>query len=291
MKSLEIALSQHLRYEVTTIGVCWMIEKKNGAVILGTEHDEDIEISAAGSPINELAGIYRAGANIRSSSIKTGSDMSPDNMDVDGAIPPPLVDYIDVTVADIEAGLLNHAPVTVFACNWRHPDDGQLILRRGFLGEISRDSDGRYTTEVRGLLQLLAQQFMSTYGEKCSVKRLGDAQCKLDLTPITHTGTVTGVTNRKSFTTDLALSPYPDFRGAAFTFDTGANATFLREAKSGDFTFWEPWPNDVQIGDTFTVVEACDRTPTRCKALGNFVNFRGYGLFIPGIDALAKGPT
>lgn len=289
---IPLAVMEHLRGDVTSIGICWCIEKNNDAgFIRGTEHDEDIEIDPTGdSPESDLVGFYPAGASIRGSSNQTGSELAPDNMDVDGAIPT-VTDYIDVTVADIEAGLLNRAAVTVFFVNWQRPNDGQVIMRRGYLGEITRDSDGKYTTEIRGLLQLLVQSFVETYGERCMVKRFGDERCKLDLAPYTFTGTVTAVTNRKSFATDLTASPYPDFRGAQFTFDTGANAGYMREAKSGAFTFWDTFPNEVQVGDGFTVIQACDRSRAACIRYGNMVNFRGFGIFIPGIDAMSKGPT
>lgn len=286
---IPLAVMEHLRGDSTSIAMCWLIEKGDGVFIRGTEHDEDIRILPTGeSPESDLVGVYYAGANIRGSMLQTGSEMAPDNMNVDGAIPT-TTDYIDVTVADIEAGLMNQAPVTVFAVNWQSPDDGQIVMKRGYLGEISRDSDGRYSTEVRGLSQLLVQVFIETYGVSCNVKRFGDARCKLDLTQYTYTGTVTAVTSRKSFTTNV--TPGPDFRGGEFTFNTGANANYTREAKSGAFAFWETFPNDVQIGDSFTVIQACDRSKDACKAYGNIVNFRGYGIFIPGTDALVKGPT
>lgn len=315
------AVLEHLRSEQLTTAICWSIAKRDGTFIRGTEHDEDILINGSSVPITwdmasvsfddasitfddlylpsvslQFDGLYRAGANISASTVQSGSEMAPDNMDVDGAIPNTPTDIIDVTVHDIEGGLLRQAPVTVFFVNWQIPNAGQVILRRGFLGEITRDSDGMYTTEIRGLLQLLSQVFVETYCERCVVKRFGDERCKLDLTPYTHTGAVTAVANRKAFATNLSLTPYPDFRGGAFTFTTGGNAGYLREAKSGgdptegDFTFWEGWPNEPQVGDTFSVVEACDRTATACKAFGNLVNFRGHGIFIPGVDALSKGP-
>lgn len=316
------AVLAHLRSEQLTTAICWSIAKRDGTYIRGTEHDEDIDIDGTGQAITwalasvtfddasitfddlfipsttpEFDGLYRAGANISASTVQSGSDLAPDNMDVDGAIPNTVTDVVDVTVADIEGGLLRQAPVTVFFVNWTAPNAGQVIMRRGFLGEIARDSDGMYTTEIRGLLQLLSQVFVETYGERCVVKRFGDERCKLDLAPYTHTGAVTAVTNRKAFSTNLVLDPYPDFRGGAFTFVTGDNAGYLREAKSGadpaegGFTFWEGWPAEPQVGDTFSVVQACDRTATACKAYNNLVNFRGHGLFIPGIDALSKGPT
>lgn len=284
------ALLAHLRSGLLTTAICWVIEKRDGTFIRGTEHDEDITIAAG-----DFAGVYRAGANITASTVQSGSDMAPDNMDVDGAIPKPAVDYIDVSVKDIEGGLLSQAPVTVFFVNWQAPDDGQVVMRRGFLGEISRDSDGKYTTEIRGLMQLLSQIFIETYSERCVVKRFGDARCKLDLTPYTQTAYVTAVTSRRQFATDLFQDPFPDYRGGEFTFLDGPNAGYMREVKlcddAGNFTFWEPWPELPTINDHFSVVQGCDRSRTACKGYGNLNNFRGHGLFIPGIDALTRPPN
>lgn len=282
-------LLAHLRSGKLTTAICWVIAKRDGTFIRGTEHDRDITIAAG-----DLAGTYRAGANITASTIQSGSDLSPDNLNVDGAIPQQPVDYIDVSVRDIEGGLLSLAQVTAFFVNWQAPDDGQGILRRGFLGEIARDSDGRYTTEIRGLAQLLSQQLVEAYGERCVVKRFGDARCKLDLAPFTHTGGILSVISRNSFTTDVDPSPAPDFTGGEFTFTSGDNDGYMREVRTsigGAFTFWEPFPEQPQIGDTFTVIQGCNRTRSQCLVYDNLVNFRGHGIFIPGVDALARGPT
>lgn len=283
-------LLQHLRSGQLSTAICWVIEKRDGTFIRGTEHDRDIVIDAG-----ELAGTYRAGANITASTLQSGCDMAPDNLNVDGAIPQVPVDYIDVSVKDIEGGVLRQAGVVVFFVNWHAPNDGQAIMRRGFLGEIQRDSDGRYTTEVRGLAQLLSQQIVETYSERCVVKRFGDARCKLNLAPFTFTGAVTATANRKSFVTDLSISPLPDFVGGEFTFTTGDNAGYMREVRTatddGALTFWEPFPSEPQVGDEFTVIQACNRSRAACIAYGNLVNYRGHGVFTPGVDAIARGPT
>lgn len=291
MRTVPSSLLTHLQGSQLSTAICWLIEKRDGTFIRGTEHDSPIAVNGSGS----LAGIYAAGANIIASTVQAGSDMAPDNLDVQGAIPKVPVDYIDVSVADIEGGLLSQAPVTVFLVNWQAPDDGQLILRRGFLGEIERDSDGAYKTEVRGLLQLLSQIFIETFGERCVVKRFGDGRCKLPLAPLTYTGEVVEVFTRRSFDTDLSMSPFPSFRGGEFTFTSGDNAGYMREVKTltpeGAVDFWEPFPYTPNTGDAFSVVQGCDRSREACKGYANLNNFRGHGLFIPGVDALTKGPT
>lgn len=298
MRTLPALLQAHLDGETTTLATCWLIEKKDGTFIRGTDHDVDIEIDDE-SPDNGLSGTYWAGSNITGSDVRSSADMSVDNMEVEGAIP--TEDFIDVSVADIEAGLLDGAAVTVFFANWEDPNGGQIIIRRGYLGEISRDSDGRYKTEVRGLVQLLSQVFVLTYSDRCQVKRFGDAKCKFDLTGATFSGSVSSVTNRKRFDVVLeASSPTPSlgyFNGGELTFTTGANAGYMREVKldavgdvEGAFNFWEVFPEDVTEGDEFTVTPGCNRLFATCRDVhDNAVNYRGYGLFVPGLDAIARG--
>lgn len=299
MKTIPPALIAHLRGEETSLAICWWIQRNDGPVIRGTDHDKNIIVSVAA--LTDIIGEYDAGANVTGSNIKSGTDMSVDNMEVEGAIPLPDYDVVDITVQAIEAGVLDKAPVIVFFLNYDRPDDGQVIMRRGYLGEVARDSDNKYKTEIRGLVQLLSQNIGQTYGESCNVKRLGDARCKLDITSLIRTGAITAVTDRKHFVASVTPSTDPSraglYNGGTLQFSSGANNGFLREVKrapisagSATIEFWEELPDDPQIGDTFTLDPGCDRTLPTCILFGNALNFRGGGVFIPGIDALTKGP-
>lgn len=296
MRQVPPLLLEDIKAEAATLAVCWAIEKKNGQFIRGTEHDENIELQM-GSPTDELTGVYLAGAAITTSDVKSGSDMSVDNMEVEGAFQGE-VDITDVTVADIEGGLFNRAAVTVFLVNWASPDHGYLILRRGFLGEISRDTDGRYKTEIRGLVQLLSQVIVQTFGERCSVVRLGDAKCKKDISTLTITGTVTSVLNRKRFSVSgITIQPEGYFSLGIMRGLTGANATYEREVKidnyngaHGTFELWDAFPEDVEVGDTFAIEPGCNRLITTCiSKFNNVKNIRAYGVFIPGTLEMMKG--
>ena len=142
MKTLTAAFAAHLREPVTTLAVCWHVEKRNGALIRGTQHDRDITITVSQHDIVDLTGVYRAQTAITGSDNHSSADLSVDNMDVEGATENASDSSgditLDVSVADIEAGLLDGAPVTVFLCNWSSPDAGQAILRRGQLGNLTR---------------------------------------------------------------------------------------------------------------------------------------------------------
>jgi uncharacterized phage protein (TIGR02218 family) len=301
VKSYSPAYAAHLRQPVTTLAICWRVEKNNGQLILGTDHDRDITISSDGaSPDNPLAGTYLASAGITGSDVRSSSDMSVDNMEVVGALAPDL--FMDITVADIESGVLDAAPVYTFQVNWSAPDDYQDIKRRGYLGDITRTSEGRYQTEIRGLTQVLQQTIGRNAGDRCDVAEFGDSRCKKDVAAITVPGTVTSVTSRRRFNTSLTLgmpapvSPY--FRLGKLTWLTGNNTGFTGQVKLdnvdtvlGNLEMWENFPLTVQIGDTFTLTPGCDRRYETCKDVhNNLINMRAPGLFVPGMDEIIRAP-
>lgn len=297
MRTIAADLLAHLRGEVSTLAVCWTIEKSNGEVIRSTDHDRDITISTG-----RYAGVYRSASNITGTDVRSTSDMSVDNMEVDGAFPDEY-EIPDITVAEIEAGLLDNAPVEVFGLNYNAPNQGQMVERRGYLGIPARDSDGRYKVEVRGMAQRLQQNIGWTYSERCNVVEFGDARCGFNVAAATRTGVVTAVTSRRRFDIEItagAAPPTPNyFDGAKLTFTSGANNGFFREVKratlAGDtltVTTWEEFPSDPAISDALSLPPACNRLISTCRDVhANIINFRGWGVFIPGALAILKGPV
>lgn len=299
MKSIPAQLLADLRKDTTAIAFLWAIQMKDGRYILGTDHDRDITIPfTGGSPADPLEGTYYAGSNITPGDIAANADMSVDNLSVSGALADVGATVLDINVADIEGGLLDAAPVYVMVCDWRHPSHGYYVVKRGFLGAISRDSDLKYTAEVHGMIQLLSQIIIQTFSERCNVVRLGDAKCKFAVAAARFTGTVTAVASRNSFTVSITGSPTFSFAGGVITFTGGLNADFFREVKgdplinAGVLTLWEDLPATVAPGDTFTIEAGCDRTLPTCRdTFANVLNFRGYGVFIPGVLAITAGPV
>jgi uncharacterized phage protein (TIGR02218 family) len=285
----------------------WTIEMSNGKMIRGTEHDLDVTLgdsinSPPDSPVDKYAGTYRAIANVTAGDIASTSDMSVDNMEMTGAMAQaPYTAIPDVTVEEIEAGLLDMAPVTVLICNWQAPSHGYFAIKTGTLGDISRDSDGKYVTEVRGLTQLLSQIIIRTFSATCNVVKFGDHRCRMNVPAITIVGTVVLETNRRQFSVALTQSsprPLYSYVGGTLTFTTGANAGFSREVKvdpnfnEGVIEFWDEFPADMAPGDAYTLAPGCDRKALTCIVImNNFVHWRGYGIFIPGLLELLSGPA
>lgn len=302
MRSIPPLLLADLQKSVTSIAFVWSISMGNGRVIRGTEHDLDITIPTGADWPGALAGTYNAISNVTAGDVVSNSDMTVDNLEVSGAMPEdPHTEILDITVDEIEAGLLDMAPVAIIICNWQAPDHGAFQFKGGYLGAITRDSDFRYTTEVRGLGQLLQQTIMESLSTTCTVVKFGDARCKFNVAPITITGAVTAVTSRQQFSVSLAqASPIPPFsyRGGILTFTSGANTGFAREVKldpnlnGGVLTTWDDFPEMPADTDAFTLSPGCDRQPGTCfNIYANMVNWRGGGLFIPGVNAILAGPT
>lgn len=307
MLSIPALLLADLQEDATRIAFIWTIEKANGDLIRGTNHDADIEIPLTGSsPIDKYAGLYKAIANVTYGDIENSSDLSVDNLEVSGAFPsksddsPQYATVIDVDAPDIGSGMLDMAPVTVMICNWQAPAHGYAILKGGTLGQITRDSDGKYVTEVRGLKQQLVQIIIRTFSQTCNVVRFGQGRCHA--TVVTLTGAVAAPTDdRQEFEVSLSDSSPPaaaSFVAGKLQFTSGLNAGFFREVKidprenAGVVQLWEKFPFPISDGDEFELEAGCARTEAACKFYGRFTtDFRGYGLHIPGVLALTSGPT
>lgn len=318
MRTIPSALRADLQEDATSLAFLWTITMADGRMIRGTEHDSDITLPSFGdSPADPFSGTYYAIANITLGDVVSNTDLSVDNLDVSGAVAPKtgessgLVTVLDVSVDDIESGLLDLAPVSILICNWRAPSHGYLEVKTGTLGAINRDSDGKYTTEVRGLTQLLAQTIIRTFATACNVVKFGDIRCGFNVAAAAIGGEVSTNTsgNRLQFGVDLSQgSPVSGFsyRGGKLTFTSGANTGFSREVKqdpnlnAGIIGFWDPFPENVNPGDTFDLEPGCDRLAPTCKIYGRFTpvpatgdrgGWKGYGYFIPGVNALTAGPV
>lgn len=301
MRVWPAGLIDHLRTENPATAILWEIEKRDGTLIRGTEHDQDLEVPAGPDANGADGDPFLASAQMSATQIHQTSDLAVDNMEVTGQSPSDGNVIADVRVQDIEAGLLRQAAVRIWVVCWKDLTLGAGLAKQGFLGDIEYTSDRAYTTELRGLLQRLQQNIGRTYGVDCQVRDFGDAECTVDVPGLTIEGEVTAVTSRRRFNATLTggdLTPGYYSLGT-ITFLTGDNATYSRELKRdneddvrGHLSVWDQFPEVVQVGDTFELAPGCDRNKSTCKdKYSNLLNFRGYGIFTEGTDALMRGPT
>lgn len=277
MKSASPALAAHLAGEVTTLATCWRLERADGWVRGFTDHDRELVVDGL---------TYVASTGFLPSAIKTASDLSVDNLDVDG-----FLDDAALRAEDLIAGLFDGARIEVFVVNWADLGQGRLLLRNGFLGEIKR-ADQRFSAEIRGLSNRLQQTAGKLYSRLCRVD-LGSSECGVALGPRTDTYAVTQVIDADTVRIVTARATGFFTFGKA-TFTTGANAGAVNEVLLHDgqtIRLFVPMPRPIVVGDQIVLVAGCDKTPETCNAkFANILNFRGEP-HIPGNDKVFSYPV
>ena len=141
---------------------------------------------------------------------------------------------------------------------------------------------------------LLQQGIGRTYSHECDAD-LGDTRCGVNLASYTGTGTLTGVTDNQVFADSSRAESNDHFNYGLLTWTGGNNNGLSMEVKDfaatgGVFTVASPMPFTVQVGDTYSVYQGCDKTKTTCiNDFNNVINFRGFAE-IPGLDLVHKIP-
>lgn len=277
MKPTTPALAAHLAGEVTTLATCWRLERADGWVRGFTDHDRELVVDGL---------TYVASTGFLPSAIKTASDLSVDNLDVDG-----FLDDAALRAEDLIAGLFDGARIEVFIVNWADLGQGRLLLRKGFLGEIKR-ADQRFSVEIRGLSNRLQQTAGKLYSRLCRVD-LGSSECGVALGPRTDTYAVTQVIAADTVRIVTARATGFFTFGKA-TFTTGANAGAVNEVLLHDgqtIRLFVPMPRPIVVGDQIVLVAGCDKTPETCNAkFANILNFQGEP-HIPGNDKVFSYPV
>lgn len=277
MKHLTPNFKQHLSESVTTLATCWKIIRRDKKILGFTDHDVSLNIDDTH---------YEAIAGFSPSTVENKSDMSTDNLDIEGQI---LSSYI--TVEDLLAGLYDYAEVTVFLVNYTEPGDGKLLLKRGHVGEVTI-SKNMFRAEIRGLTQHLGQTMGEVYSPTCRA-HLCDKKCKIDIHTVTISASVTKTINQKQFIASTLKQSNNWFSGGTLNWKTGLNADVSMEVKTFNesrITLSLPMNKPIQVGDQFTVIAGCDKTVHCCKyKFDNMINFRGEP-DVPGIDKILETP-
>ena len=282
MRAVPPALQAKLDSGVTSLCRCWLITRTDGVRQGFTDHDEDIPVGAT---------TCRAASGLTGSESTQKLGLAVDSSELAGA----LADD-SLNEADLAAGRYDGAAVELWLTDWSEPAL-RVLLAKGTLGEVRREG-AAFTAEIRGLSARLGQQSGRLYTATC-VADLGDSRCTIDLAdPAFHGSGVVASLNSTSTLTASGLESFDDgwFRAGKLTFTGGANAGLSVEVKSHrkaatvTFELWQPMPEPIAAGDTFTVVAGCDKRFQTCHdRFNNVVNFRGFP-HVPGNDFVISYP-
>ena len=285
--TLPTNLATHITEEATSLAQCIEIVRRDGNAFRFTDHDVDIVFNGD---------TYTAKGGFDSTALDSSAGLAVDNMEIEA-----ILDDSSITEEDLKLGRFNAAKVTIFLVNYEDTASGErVILKSGTLGDIKvRDSD-IYSAEIRSLAETLQNRVGRLYLPHCNAKRLGDVRCKVSLTGRSFNLTVSASSGRQVFEHDTSVLPAEYFRNGVLTWTGGDNNGFEFEVKQyvllnggaqGQFTLQVPTGKLIQVGDTFTAFQGCDRLLATCRDVFNNVdNFRGFP-HLPGLDEMLKVGT
>lgn len=275
MQTISPSLSAHLAQEVTTLASCWSITRKDGVALYFTDHDADVVVDGHR---------YLASSGMTPSAVTSQAGLAVDNLEFEG-----MLSAEAISEPDILSGRYDHAEINVFMVNYNTPADGKLLLKTGWLGEVTLRG-GQFIAEMRGLSSQLQQSIGEVYTNTCRA-RLGDGNCGVNLASYSFSGTVTSVEAAHAFKDASRTEPNDYFSYGLITFTSGANAGLsmeVRDYSNKRFGLFLPMPNAIDVGDGYTVIAGCDKMFDTCiSRFGNAVNFRGEP-HVPGTDKLME---
>jgi uncharacterized phage protein (TIGR02218 family) len=273
MRVISPQLEAHFAGGMTTLATCWRITRQDGDEVGFTDHD---------LPITFESVLYDSIAGFTPTTVESKSNMSVDNLDVEGQVFPS-----KITEADLLAGLYDYAEIEIFVVNYNDLSQGKLLVKRGRLGEVTLGSQ-MFQAEARGLTQHLSQTIGQVFSPSCRAI-LGDSKCKVALASFTVAATVTEVVNNQTFKASTLSQAAGWFTGGEVVWTSGNNAGRRMEVKEFADTqvvLALPMGKSISVGDAFDIIAGCDKTrETRQSKFSNIINFRGEP-DVPGTDKL-----
>lgn len=272
-----MSASAWLQGALTTMALCWRLDRADGVTIGFTTHDRDLPIGGV---------VYSASPGMLPSAVRQSDGFDVDTLDLQGALTSDAI-----TADDLAAGRWDGAVLHLFAADWSDPAAETLAIARGEIGDVTIRDDA-FTAELRGPTALLERPVVEQTAPTCRAS-LGDRRCRIDLAGRTRIVRVTAVAG-EMLTAD-ATEPSANAHGyGRLRWLEGANAGLSAPIAASDgaaVTLRDPPAFAVAGGERVELTEGCDRLfATCCDRFANAANFRGEP-YLPGNDLLTRYGT
>ncbi|SDQ89099.1 DUF2163 domain-containing protein [Pseudovibrio sp. Tun.PSC04-5.I4] len=277
------ALKEHLQGDGLTVAYCWQLKANNGHTLGFTNHDHAITFD--GMTFEPGFGFDGTQANAQAE-FQAGQEEALGILSSDS-----------LSEQDLYAGLWDNAAVEVYLVNWQAPDQHQL-LRRGDLGEVTRDTNV-FRAEFRSLAARLSAPKGRVLSQQCHAD-LGDAKCGVDLSATKNTRSVTIA--RQDASKHLIIEANADITAGWWAF---GKLTLLagpykdqalriagHTAEQGEhrLSLWSPILLELTFPLAAKISVGCDKSWGTCQSrFQNHQNFRGFP-HMPGNDFMLAGP-
>lgn len=259
---------------LTSIALCWRIERGDGAGIALTSHDQAFTIGGTR---------YEAAPGMLPAAIQRKAGLERNSGEIAGAISSASLEEQDLTL-----GRWDGARIDMSAVDWEQPGAAQLGLMRGQLGEVRLEA-GEFNAELRGAGARLEAVACPETSPECRAE-LGDKKCRVDMAGRTMLARVVELDDRR-----LVLDGQVDmdFLWGRARFLSGANCgllTVLVGVEGNRIELRDTTRGPIESGDRIELRHGCDKRFATCTArFGNGANFRGEP-HLPGNDLLTRYP-
>ena len=259
---------------LTSIALCWQIERSDGAGLALTSHDHALCIDGT---------TYDAAPGMLPAAIQRRAGLEPNGGEIAGAI-----SSASLEEQDLILGRWNGARVTMAAVDWQASESGSAALMQGELGEV-RLEQGEFKAELRGAAARLEAAICPETSPECRAE-LGDRKCRVDMAGRSLLATVVELDGRE-LVLDQAVDT--DFLWGRARFMSGANCgliTVLVGVDGDRIELRDASRAAIEPGDRIELRHGCDKSFATCiERFGNAANFRGEP-HLPGNDLLTRYP-
>ncbi len=251
----------------TQFAHAWIMKRRDGFVLGFTDHDGDLVVEG-------VQCVAATGLGTKDMTSELG--LAASGGEIMGAL-----QAASLSEEDIVAGIYDGAEIRFFLCDCEAPNE-TLLLDVATIGEIKRD-EMAFVAELRGAAHRLSEEVGRLYQQRCDAD-FGDARCKIDLgrSDLAATGRIEAVIVPGRYRVS-GLKAYAAgvFSNGTITFVMRAGRRFQvrLHAVMGSSTILDLWlsPEDIAVGDHFTIVMGCDKSFQACSQnFGNALNFRGF---------------
>ncbi len=260
--------------ELTSVALCWRVERLDGAGIALTSHDAAL--------ISE--GIrHEPEPGMTPATVTRSLGLEPQAAEAAGALSSEAL-----SEADLALGRWDGAQVALTIADWEDSAELPVQLLGGEIGGVSIDGES-FSAELQGAAAKLQGPVCPATSAECRAA-FGDKKCRVDLTGRTLAGHV-AASDGASFTLDISVDDR--FVLGRLRYMSGANCglSSVILSAAGNVVQVRDLPRGVvETGCRVEVREGCDKRFETCVTrFANAPNFRGEP-HLPGNDLLTRYP-
>ena len=260
--------------ELSSLALCWRLERTDGAGIALTSHDQSVLSDGV---------VFEPAPGIMPASITRKLGLQPDSGEVAGALSSDALEERDLALGRWDGGT-----VLLTAVDWSDPGGQPVALLGGEIGRVTVDDDA-FTADLSGAAARLEQPVCPATSPECRA-HFGDKQCRVDLAGRTIVATVS-VADGAVLTVNQPLDDGYLFGRVRYMSGDNCGLSSVILSVGGSTVQVRDVPRaPVEAGCRVELREGCDKRFTTCVSrFDNAVNFRGEP-HLPGNDLLTRYP-